>query len=184
MTIGALVLAAGFSTRMGCHKLQMPFGQKTVIEAVIDSLLPHCDAITLVTGHEAEAVEALFIGHPQVRCLRNPDPTDGMLSSFLLGLSDIHADRFFLLPGDMPCVKTDTFKALLATEGALVLPSYQMKSGHPALIDRKTLIHCSATDATDLKQFLNTLHKIYVCVEDPGILWDLDTPEDYKRYSE
>ena len=59
----AIVLAAGISSRMGSPKQLLPFGEKTILQSVVDVLLSaDLDGIVVVLGHRAEAVrESLAI---------------------------------------------------------------------------------------------------------------------------
>src|SRR5947209_15673244 len=96
--IMAIVLAAGESRRMGRLKPLLPFGTRTVIETVVDSLRASpVDEILVVTGYRSEAIEAALARAP-ARTVRNPDYARGMLSSVQCGVAAAApATTWFLL---------------------------------------------------------------------------------------
>ena len=60
--ICALVLAAGESKRMGTPKLLLPFGEKTIIEHILDNiLLSKVDKILVVLGSVREKIREAMI---------------------------------------------------------------------------------------------------------------------------
>ena len=71
--IGAVLLAAGQSRRMGRNKMLLPFGTSTVLETIVTEVAA-CPAVTdlvVVTGHESDRIAALLASYP-VRCVFNP----------------------------------------------------------------------------------------------------------------
>ena len=141
MTIEAVILAAGYSSRMNCFKPLLRLGGET--------LLAHCTATfhreqiraSVVSGHRADEVadEAARLG---LFCLHNPDYDQGMFSSVrhaVARLADI--DAFFLLPVDVPLIYPATIAALIARfDGRTVLiPTFGGKKGHPPLVPARFL---------------------------------------------
>ncbi len=195
MKVGAVVLAAGQSQRMGRPKLALPWGERSVIEQVVATLAEAGIAqIVVVTGGAREAVEAALTGHP-VRLAYNPDfARSEMLSSLQVGIHALESSgsqalaALLVVLGDQPTIEASVVRAVvatyLATGAPLVVPSYQMRRGHPWLVERglwPELLEL-AQDQT-MRDFLHAHEeKIrYVEVDSPGILKDLDTPEDYQR---
>jgi molybdenum cofactor cytidylyltransferase len=189
--IGAVVLAAGLSTRMGRPKMIMPWNGTTVVRKVVTMLIAAQAApIVVVTGGAHEEVEKAVNGLP-VQTVFNPQyPNGEMLDSLQLGLqnmpSDVHASLIVL--GDQPQLEVDVVKGVIslyrAGEMDLVVPSYQMRRGHPWLVSRSlwTQILELAPPQT-LRDFIraNQERIHYLTVNTPSILQDLDTPEDYNR---
>src|SRR5438105_900306 len=100
--VGAIVLAAGSSRRMGTNKSLLPIDGKPMLLAVVESLLSvstPIDPIIIVTGHDREASEnALAPLRDRVQFVHNDDHSrGGMLSSVKIGLSTIRgrADAIF-----------------------------------------------------------------------------------------
>jgi molybdenum cofactor cytidylyltransferase len=71
------------------------------------------------------------------------------------------------------------------TRAALVVPSYQMRRGHPWIVDRSLWPEVlRLRPPATMRDLFSTLDDCihYVLVGASTILLDLDTPEDYQRY--
>ncbi|WP_299028870.1 nucleotidyltransferase family protein [uncultured Thermanaerothrix sp.] len=191
--IGAVVLAAGLSRRMGAPKLLLPWGERTVLEQVVVTLREGgVEDIWVVTGGYREQVENLLRALPfLVHSVHNPDFSQGeMISSLKIGLKNLPQDfdAALIVLGDQPQIQKDVISRLLnlyaERKPMLIVPSYQMRRGHPWLVDRRLwddLIELSAGQT--LRDFL-ALHANeidYLVVDTPSVIQDLDTPEDYAR---
>lgn len=179
---------------MGRWKPALPFGGSTVIETVVHAAKSVCGNIVLVGGKGYPELRSLFSDDRAVVVLRNPGPEKGMLSSVQIGVSQIVSPVFFIVLGDMPLVKTSTYRILLDTGKArtstmsfnappVLAPRCDKKEGHPVLLRRE---HApSVLKADPLKETLHDVlrafPKMYVDVRDEGVITDLDTPEDYRR---
>lgn len=183
--ISAIILAAGKSTRMGQQKMLMPWGATTVLGKVIQTLqAAEIEDIILVTNSELSAK----ITHHELRITLN----DGneMLTSVQLGLQALKpsAEAALVCLGDQPQVEEGSVRsvcdAFLKSKSNLVVPSYQMRRGHPWLIARPLWDEILGMPAGSMREFLNAhANEIeYVNVETASILQDLDTPEDYLKY--
>ncbi|NJC95505.1 MAG: hypothetical protein C3F07_01355 [Anaerolineales bacterium] len=190
--ISAIILAAGESKRMGQPKMLLPWGGMTVLGKVITVLRSAgAEEIVTVTGGFREEVEAIANQH-QSRVVFNPEyANDEMLSSIQCGIGALkpEAEAALLCLGDQPQVRVGSVRricdAFRASRSNLIVPSYQMRRGHPWLVARplwdEILNMCSPESPRD---FLN-LHanKIeYVEIDNSSILEDLDTPEDYLKF--
>jgi len=187
--LSAIVVAAGLSRRMGQFKLLLPWGQRTVLGQIVATLttagLPE---IIVVTGHRAAQV-ADVLASPPARTVFNPDYTNGeMLGSVQVGLQALGEDvqAALLCLGDQPQMTSETVRAVLAEGQArgwtrVVIPSYQMHAGRPILLPRAVWPAILAGSGT-LRDVLRPLKEqiVYVDVDTPTILADLDQPEDYK----
>jgi molybdenum cofactor cytidylyltransferase len=190
--IAAVVLAAGHSRRMGSPKLALPWGDTTVIGQVLSVLSQSgIQEIIVAIGGACQEVQQALQGLP-VRQVYNPDHEQGeMLSSFQVGLAALGdgPDAALVVLGDQPQIQAQVVVELLQayrdTGAPLVIPSYQMRRGHPWLIDRSLWAAALAIhEPTTLRDFLNdrqdSIH--YVTVDTATILQDLDTPGDYLAY--
>lgn len=190
--ISVVILAAGESKRMGKPKMALPWENWTVIEQVISVFQgAELEDIVVVTGGAREQVENL-VSEFNVKTIYNKDySNDDMLSSLQCGLRAQRADAEAMLIalGDQPQVQERTVRrvceAFARTKSNLVVPSYQMRRGHPWLAARPLwgeLLEMNSPQS--LRDFLNNhtdqIH--YVNVDDPNILADLDTPEDYAKW--
>jgi molybdenum cofactor cytidylyltransferase len=186
--IAALVLAAGQSRRMGRNKLFLPYAASTVIEAIVAEVAA-CAAIgdlVVVTGHEADRVAACLTAYP-VRCVFNPQYAQAeMLVSIQTGLRALtdDAQAVLIVLGDQPRLQRDIIQRIIdaAEPETLIVPSFQMKRGHPILIPRSMwpLILALPPEAA-LRDVIraNAGHTRYVTFDDDCVLRDMDTPEDY-----
>jgi molybdenum cofactor cytidylyltransferase len=188
--IGAVILAAGQSRRMGRNKLLLPYGTATVLETVVTEVTacPAVSDVVVVTGHEPDRIAALLAPYP-VRCVFNPAYTRAeMLVSLQTGLRSLASDvqAALIIPGDHPRLRRDIIQRVIDAHqpGALVIPSYQMKRGHPLLIDRAWWDELLALPETaSLRDFIRAHedHIRYVVVDTDSVLQDMDTPDEYQR---
>ncbi|BDD86276.1 DVU_1551 family NTP transferase [Desulfofustis limnaeus] len=185
MKVGAVILAAGLSSRMGACKPLLPIGDSSMLAHAVESLRSGgVETVVVVTGHDGTAVcqEAQRLG---VECCDNPDYLRGMLSSVQAGLRRLpKVDAFFLLPVDIPLVRPVTIRRLLDQfDGKRVLlPVFQKKPGHPPLIPGKKMGKIIAyAGPGGLDRYLKKQKVREVAVWDHGILLDADTQEEYRR---
>lgn len=191
MVIGSVVLAAGQSKRMGVPKLTLPWGDQTIIAKVVSTLMEAgVSEIIVVTGASREAVTRSISGF-NVNVTFNPDfQNDDMLTSLKIGMDQLsdQVEAMMVVLGDQPQVEPGTIQQIILTHrqnpGKIIIPSYRKRRGHPWLIDRKfwTAIRELQEDKT-LRNFLNQHQEFleYLVVNDPSILKDIDTPEDYQN---
>jgi molybdenum cofactor cytidylyltransferase len=189
---GAIILGAGLSSRMGQPKLLLPWAQTTVIGQIIRTLhSAGVDRIVLVTGATHDQLAGALRGE-DVTLAFNPQYADGnMVHSLQTGLRALQSTGCtgaLLALGDQPQIQKSTVQAVLAGAqehpSALVLPSFNMKRGHPWAIPTSLwpAIFDLSEDQT-MRDFVRAqeanIH--YVLVDTPSIFADLDTPEDYAR---
>lgn len=181
---------------MGRPKLTLDLGGKSVLTRLVDALsLPEIveRAIVIRKGDDdlarlAQSLSGLTIVRPEV------DPPD-MRASVTCALNEIRerfapsaADGWLLVPADHPCLNQRVLRKLLDAwtrdRPKILVPTHDGKRGHPTLfrwslaaeIDRlppdtglNLLLRQHADDVVELE------------CDEPGILTDLDTPEDYDR---
>jgi molybdenum cofactor cytidylyltransferase len=186
-TWDCVLLAAGTSSRMEHWKLTLPFGAGTVIEASVQAALEACGRVILVAGFRAGELLELFHGRARVVLVVNERYADGMFSSIRCGAAKVRSERFYLSLGDMPRVTPAVYRALAAQPAVeAVIPKYRGKKGHPLLLSaavaRAVLareIGAGGREPT-LRDLLDELPTLTVPVDDPCILHDIDTAEDYR----
>ncbi|MDR3635496.1 MAG: nucleotidyltransferase family protein [Isosphaeraceae bacterium] len=197
--IVAIVPAAGHSERMGRPKLILPVGGQTVIARVTQALLqggagrvvvvtPPSDAPgSVILAREAEKAGALVVV-PAER------PID-MRASFERGLDALagvpDVTTLLLAPGDSVGVTAELVARVVACArqcpDALVVPVVQGLRGHPVALPRSI---AEEVRSLPLGVGINTLIKLQASavvelpVNEPGAVADLDTPEDYQRWTE
>lgn len=179
---------------MGTNKLLLPFGERTVLGQVI-AVLQDCPLgeILVVTGHEGEHVRASLhrqaVRHGGMRFIHNPHYAVGeMLSSIQAGLEEMHSDcdAALVVLGDQPRIERRVVEQVIAARepGAVMVPSFDRRSGHPILVDRARWADVLALPpGANLREALRAhadwVH--YVEMDTETILRDMDTPEDYER---
>ncbi len=191
LAISAIILAAGLSRRMGVPKMTLPWGETTVIGHVVDVLAQAGILdILVVTGGARQEVESA-LQNRTARCVFNPRyAEDQMLLSLQVGLSNLPApvQACLVVLGDQPQIQASVVEEMLevyrSTRAALVVPSYQMRRGHPWLIDRSLwesilTLPPQVTLRDVLKYYTAKIH--YFLVDTDSVLRDLDTPADYER---
>lgn len=189
--VAAVILAAGLSRRMGRPKMTLPWGDSTIIAQVAGVLQQAgLERIVAVTGGAREAVEAALAGLP-VQTVFNPHyEQDQMVYSLQVGLAALPLDTPAALValGDQPHIQVEVARQVLrqyeATGSLLVIPSYQMRRGHPWLIDRRLWPDVLALRPPQTLREVIQAHVddiAYLEVDTDSILRDLDTPADYQR---
>lgn len=187
--IGAVILAAGQSQRMGQPKMVLPWGNTTVIGQVISVLQDAgLQTIWAVTGGAENLVMNVLSRYP-VSVIHNSNyAVTDMLESIRCGLNglDEKVAAAMIVLGDQPQIERRTVDAIikryLQKESVLVVPSYHMRRGHPWLLGRSLwgeIIKMNAGQT--MREFLNAHSNVidYVEVDSPSVLKDLDTPRDY-----
>jgi molybdenum cofactor cytidylyltransferase len=128
-----VILAAGFSERAGQFKMTLPIGDNTILEKCIEGMISVCDRIIVVGGYNYDKIKEIVADISNVEFCYNKNYEMGMFTSVKRGIREIKAERFFIIPGDQPLVKPDTYRMLLAVDADIVIPRYQGKKGHPVL---------------------------------------------------
>ncbi len=192
--ISAIILAAGFSSRMKQFKPLLRIGEKTFIEHTI-ALFKSAgigDVVTVV-GHLSEKLSPVVIAASS-RYVINKNYQDGMYASIQAGVRALthSCEAFFLHPVDIPFVLPTTVQQLSDafcknSHTMVCYPQFQSKRGHPPLINSLLVDEIlSYSGQGGLREFLRRHENraIVVPVEDPFIRLDADTPKDLLRFRE
>lgn len=188
--VGAVILAAGTSSRMGRPKMILPWGETTVIGQVVKTLLKSgVTKIKVVTGGDHTAVENALVKFPINVVYNAAYANDDMVYSLRLGLASFDKDiqTALVVLGDQPQIEAGTIQSLIEahqrTTRPLIIPSYSQRRGHPWLVARSLWPDLIAmTPPATMRDFLNdnTDQILYININSPSILKDLDTPDDYQ----
>lgn len=188
MKFAGVILAAGYSSRMGAFKPLLQLGEKSCLGHCI-SLFHQASISTVyvITGHKSSqtAAEAKRL---EACTVFNPNYDQGMFSSVCVGLSHLEeVDGVLILPVDIPMVCPATVKLLTSQfDGKTVLyPTCNNRRGHPPLIPAcyipQILQH---NGRMGLKGILQHLPGRNVNVTDIGVCMDMDNEQDYIRMKE
>ncbi len=192
MKLAAIVLAAGLSKRMGAFKPLLPLADKPMIAHVLDALkaVDEIDSIYVVTGHDERRLREALQAWPIAFVHNAAYATGEMLSSVQSGLRALpdDVDAAVLALGDQPSVQAPTVRQLVRAwmekRAPLALPKYRGKRGHPLLLSMSLRAEILALgDGESLKTVVHRHldQAVQIDVEDPAVIADLDTPDDYAR---
>lgn len=184
----AIILAAGFSSRMGDFKPLLRLGEETALEKSVHMFRQAGIAhLQVIIGHQAEHLIPLLekLG---VAWTANPRYHEGMFTSVQCAMQSIPAQikAFFLQPVDMPLVRYQTLETLRqawhATGRGIIHPVFWGKRGHPPLISTgyRDMILQSGGEG-GLKALLLPFAEDILEIEMPDehCVLDMDTPQDY-----
>jgi molybdenum cofactor cytidylyltransferase len=185
----AIILAAGYSSRANTFKMTLPLEKKTILEHTVSKFEGLCSRIIVVAGFKAELIkeEIAKISSKnaysfQIKFVYNEDFNQGMFSSIQRGCKEVNASTFFITPGDCPLVKKETVQLIAEQKGNLVIPSFNHKGGHPIKLSSEVKQKILDTNPeSNLRVVLGSYEKNYLNVDDPGVLMDVDTLEDYQK---
>jgi molybdenum cofactor cytidylyltransferase len=189
--IGAVILAAGGSSRFGQLKQLLPFRGKTLVRIIIDAAREAgCSPVVVVVGSDGEKIHP-ELAHANVIEVRNTNWQRGIGSSIRSGVQALtdrapDVEAILLLLCDQPAVNAPLIERLIATHEAtrkdIVASSYAGTMGVPALFDRslfKELL--SLGDESGAKSIiLQNLERVAQLVFPEGAI-DIDTWEDWKE---
>ena len=196
----AVVLAAGFSSRMKSFKPLLPVGGVPAVEKLISVIRQAgIDDIVVVTGFGREKLES-ELQRLGAREAFNADYDKGMFYSIKTGIGKAMqlnggCAGFLLFPVDCPLIAADTVRAV--TEAAkngetemnaeFCVPTFNGKKGHPLYVPAAYAEEiCSYDGDGGLKGVTDRYRDrmVKIPVDDEGCLMDMDTPEGYEELLE
>jgi molybdenum cofactor cytidylyltransferase len=144
MSIAALILAAGSSSRLGSPKQLLPWGEGPLLQHVVGQIRSFgLEEIWVVIGHETDAIlEQVDFGGASV--VVNDEYTEGIASSMRVGLDTLtresRADKVLIAMGDQPELRPDVVAELLQIakreKRPAIVPKYRYTWANPVIIDR------------------------------------------------
>lgn len=187
--MGAVVLAAGSSSRLGRPKqLLVHEGRTLVRRAAEAAVAAGCEPVVVVLGAHGEAVAAELTGLP-VRTVDNPEWLLGMGRSLRVGVRALpEVEAVLVLLCDQLRVDAAHLRALVdtfaRTRSPVVASSYEGAQGVPALFSRALLPELEALEADQgaRKVIVRDPSRV-VEVPLPGGGEDVDTAADLSRLS-
>jgi CTP:molybdopterin cytidylyltransferase MocA len=187
----AVVTAAGSAERFGGKKLLVPVDGEPLLDHTIRSLLEGgVTEVIVVVGTDARRElerDVNAMNDSRVRPVENPDPSRGMFSSIQVGVATANGDALIVLPGDMPYVRPETVRAVIAKyreHPAIVSPRYKGKRGHPVVMPLSLRDEIAATaPSANLHEVIkhHQDQRVDLDVDDAGVVRDVDTPADLER---
>ena len=187
----AILLAAGESSRMGQLKALLPWRGQSLLEHQVSALREGgADRVVVVLGHRADDLRPLLEGKDGVSWTLNPDYLQGKTTSIRAGLSVLDCptlDVILLLNVDQPRDAADVARVLevhRAHSYAITVPEYRGKGGHPIALSAALLPELLEIDedTQGIKAVVRRRPESVqrLPLDNPGILLDLNTPEQYQ----
>jgi molybdenum cofactor cytidylyltransferase len=191
--VDGIILAAGLSSRMERPKPLLMVGAMTFLERAVQTLRKaECRRIYVVANVGAEWTSQLK-DEADIEIVVNEYEESEPVDSVRLALQRVPAETgaILVLPVDLPLISEDTALAVARSfrenPGRLILPFHNGVAGHPVLLGRELFgdILTRPLDEglrTLIMENARTLREVRVT--DPGVLIDIDTPDDYWRFIE
>jgi molybdenum cofactor cytidylyltransferase len=185
----AVILAGGLSSRMKQLKPLLPLGDATVTDYAVSTFKSLGIDVFIVVGYRKEKITS-GIKKQGLTIVNNPDFEKGMFSSIQAGVRELGNmfQAFFILPVDIPMVGATTIRQIMkagnANPGKIIYPVFDGKRGHPPLVPSSLISEILSWEREGgLKSLLekHANQAFEVAVKDSFILFDVDTPEDYKE---
>jgi molybdenum cofactor cytidylyltransferase len=191
IALAGVVLAAGESRRMGTPKQLLPFGDRTILERVVDTLsTAGVGEVIVVLGHLAERVHQV-LGDRPLTAVVNAGYREGMLSSVKCGVGATRPehDAVLVALGDQPHIDSGVVREIIQAyrtgTAGIVIPRYDTKKGHPIIINlrkyRDVILNLPEHVGLNalMEDHADDVRLLDVATED--IVRDIDVPEDYSR---
>lgn len=187
--IGAVILAAGYSSRMGAFKPGLHIGDETVISRLVGSFrAAGISDIVVVSGHNRQELLSIINGL-EVTESYNENYPKGMFTSIQAGVqkTDKALRGFFLIPVDCPLLEAETIDLLVSNirdDSSFVVPCYRGKKGHPLYIPMKyrdEILSCDGNGG--LKAITDKYDDQMIRIETgrESTVMDMDTPAAYEE---
>ncbi len=189
-----IIPAAGRSRRMKRFKPLLPWppgvpkAPPVICSTVKTFLEAGLTRIIVVTGHRGDEIARVLQDFP-VEIIRNPDPDAPMSSSVAAAMTVVSPDsHVMVMPGDHPGVRPGTVRKIMECHRRnprwIITVDYRGKGGHPVIFPRAARNDLLLPDpGQGLRALFSegtyTVHRI--ATDDPGVVINLDRPEDYIR---
>ncbi len=191
-SVGAVLLGAGRSSRMGRPKLLLPWLGTSVLGHLVaqwHSAGARQIAVVCAAGDQPLQAELDRLGFPALDRIVNPAPDRGMFSSIQCAAQwpgwQPALSHFAIALGDQPHLRQTTLLALLRFSAArpaeACQPARAGRPRHPVILPRATFLELAHCPAGRLNDFLASRPVAACDIDDPGLVWDLDSPTDYEK---
>ena len=188
-----IILAAGSASRFGSVKQLLHFGNKTLIQHVIDeAVAAKADPVIVVTGAYADEVSKNI--NQKVQIIFNEHWKDGMASGIVAGVTKAvslnnHIEKIIIAVCDQPFISADLFRQLYAkqneTRQPIIACAYDDTFGTPVLFTQKyydALLSLHGDEGA--KKILRSNPQDVATVSFSKGNIDIDTANDYKKLLE
>jgi CTP:molybdopterin cytidylyltransferase MocA len=199
LSLGAIVLAAGVSDRMGSAKPLLKFGDTSFLGHILDELetVEEIEAIVVVLGAKGQLIKDT-VDFGRAQAVQHRGYKEGMFSSIRAGaraltrkLPDLTGALICLV--DMPLVRAETYarvaRAFQLDLDDVVIAAYQGEAGHPVLLSRPLVqrlgdVSLAAPAEETLADFIeaHSERRRFVDAQDPAVRININTPDAYRTH--
>lgn len=206
----AIILAAGYSSRMGAFKPLLPLGGKPAVQILIETArAAGLSPVVVVTGHNREELEhAVHAADAGVCTVYNEHYPEGMFSSICKGLSFLQEESrageaggaagsaegivpagCFVMPVDCPLTGAESLSTMLAAiedrqaQDTFAVPTYEGKKGHPLYVPAcrwEEILRHDGAGGLNAVTYRYQDTMLRIPVSREGAVMDMDTWEDYE----
>ena len=188
--IGAIILAAGASERMGQPKALLTYRGQSFLGGIVQAALAAgVERPVAVLGHDADKVRQ-DIDLSSVATTLSDELEAGPIGSIRAGLTVLSGhpvEAVIVWPVDRPHILVDTIRSLIDgfrdTGQPVVVPVHEGRRGHPVLFSRAVFEELlAAPDDVGARAVVRAdpsrVHE--VLVDDAAVLEDFNTPDEYR----
>lgn len=186
--MNGIILASGFSRRMGKNKLLMNIGEEVILQKVIREIKKSDISNIILVAREDNVIE---IGiREEIQVIKNESATYGQSQSIKVGLTKVNASQnFMFFCGDQPFIDSSSINKLITAsirlKDNIIIPRVKGKTGSPVIFPKflKDELEALKGDVGGREVIKSNNSKvIYVDINNDLFLQDIDTMDDYKKF--
>ncbi len=189
MTVAALLLAGGESSRMGHPKALLLWGHQKLVEYQIDQLRqPPVERVVVVLGHDADRIRPL-VEETGAEVLINELYKRGRASSLRAGARALADDTrtIVVLDVDQPRPRRVIRRLIenhVRASNLITVPTFEGKRGHPTIVDGWLLpqLRLVRERTQGLRGFLeqHEADVVELPFDSEVVLVGMNTPQEYE----
>ena len=178
---------------MGSPKAMLDFLGLPFVVRILEALEAlEVKTRVVVLGPDAPRIQPILAGHDCI-IVENPEPETGPIASLrgaIRALHTVQPTAVLVWPVDLPHVRVATVDRILdahrRTKGSIVVPTLGERRGHPVIWGSLLFDDLLESPAATREGARAVLHRhqrdvVTVPVDDPAIIDQVNTPEDYER---
>lgn len=182
---------------MGLPKALLKIGEKTFLQHIVEALhSARIIDVVIVLGAEAEKIQKTLTWFDG-KVVVNDEWQKGQLTSIITGLNNLDMTATdpeeihgaIICPADHPLLTqsllVDLLQGYWLSKKRIIIPIHRGKRGHPVIFDRELFddIRNAPLDIGARAVVRNHEQEVHkVDVNDEGVLINIDSPDDYKKY--
>ncbi|CAB3394416.1 MULTISPECIES: nucleotidyltransferase family protein [Kyrpidia] len=191
--VGAVILAAGLSTRMGRPKCWLPVGGRPLFLYSVEAAVRARLHPVILVGSEDPRPFRDVVKDWAVEVVPNPERHRGMSTSLIRGLAKLQGrvQAVMILLADQPLVTESLILVLLQEYRMgykagvrIVRPTFEGLPGHPVLIDEELFSEMMAITGDEGGRSVLARHRDRMKMVpwgDERVGLDIDTPHAYQQ---